>query len=221
MILVFKLLNDKINKLIRFIISEKIPVYDQRNQVVMSLNYMVAWVMLQLNFYANYARKENDPIPLWIKSTNPNITQEQMEEFLWNFDNMNRRSFLTNFLFQIEVLLESINNVLTNPTVDNGYKLLIKHIIKELKLKNSDNETFRKLYFPAMVRNALHMNGTHTENDDNGKIDGILFKFKKGNIVAYASWRHTYFFCDKILDVVEEILQNNYLKGKTVPFFHF
>lgn len=214
-------LNNKINSLRGFIRSEKIPADDQRNQVLGSISHMIAWVVLQLDFFDRFARKESDLIPRWVIRVNPTITKEDMEEFLSNYDNMNRRSFLTNFLFQIEVFLEELNKLLPTPTDDKGYKLLVKYVIKELKLNNPDNETYRILYFPAMVRNAMHMNGLHTENDDNGRIDGILFRFKKNHLVTYGSWIHTYFFCDKILDVMDDILKLDYLKDKSMPVPHF
>lgn len=210
-------LNNKVNSLRGIIKSQKIPADDQRNQVLGSLSHMIAWCVLQLGFYDQFARRPTDPIPKWVRSVNPTITNEGMIEFLSNYDNINRRSFLTNFLFQIEVFLEELNKILITPTDDQGFKFLVKYVIKELKLKNPDNETYRVLYFPAMVRNAMHMNGIHTKEDDNGRIDGILFKFKKNHIVNYGSWMHTYFFCDKILDVIGDILKLDYLKGKRMP----
>lgn len=213
----FVSLNDKVNSLRSIINSQNIPFDDQRNQVLGSLSYMIAWAVLQLGFFDQFARRESDPIPSWVKRVNPTITKKDMEEFLSNYDNMNRRSFLTNFLFQIEVLLEELNKLLITPTDDQGFKFLVKYVIKELKLNNPDNETYRILYFPAMVRNAMHMNGIHTKEDDNGRIDGILFQFKKNKLVKYGSWMHTYFFCDKILDVMGDILKLDYLKGKSMP----
>lgn len=213
-------LNRKVNSLRGFINSKKIPYDDQRNQILGSLSYMIAWAVIQLDFFHQFARKESDLIPTWIKQYNPSITKEQIEDFLYNYDNMNRRSFLVNFLFQIEVFLKELNKLLPNPTNDQGYKFLVKYVVKELKLNNPDNETYRILYFPAMVRNAMHMNAIHTKTDDNGKIDGILFRFKKNELIHYSSWYHTYFFCDKIIGIIDEILKLDYLKDKSMPVLH-
>jgi len=51
------------------------------------------------------------------------------------------------------------------------------------------------------------------------KIDGMLFKFKKDEEHHYGSWEHTCFFCDKILDVLNEILQSQIIKNNPVPRF--
>jgi len=216
----FVQLNNKVNEIRSYNNSNNVPYHDQRNQVLGSFSFIIAWAMLQLDFYNQFGRTSNSAIPQWIMNMNPGIDRVRIEEFLSNYDNMNRRSFLTNFLFQVEVLLEEINKILTNPTQDQGYKFLVKHVVRELEMNNPNNETYRILYFPAMVRNAMHMNGVHTENEDNGRIDDILFKFQENQLINYGSWRHTYFFCDKILDVINDMLRLDFFNDKSMPVPH-
>jgi len=134
------------------------------------------------------------------------------------FDLLNRRNFLTNFLFQVEVFMKSINTILENTYKKKGYVELVRHVLKELNMLDENRLNILKI--PALVRNTMHVNGPHTDNDDNGKIDDILFVFKKSETPKYAHWINLYFFADKILDVMNELLLNEFLEDKKLPAFH-
>lgn len=213
-------LNDKINLLRQFFETLNLPHDDVRNQFLGSISVISSWLIIQLIIYRDYARSTNSPIGKKIRESNPNMTLAQLTEIVKNFDLMNRRSYLTSFMFQVEVFLERINGVLPNITSDQGYKKLVKHILKELGMTQVDNEKYRVLYFPALVRNSLHMNGIHMDTDDNGKIQKIQFSFKNKQLVKHAGWRHIYFFCDKILDVIQEILKNKLVGNTYIQSFH-
>ena len=211
-------LNNKINKLKRFLKNNKIPLDDQRTRTVVSLGYITMWTIIQLKIFVPNFKTKISPIPVYMQSLNK-MSEKDMIDFIFNFDLMNRISFFTMFLFQTDVFLRSINSTLRNKSTGKGYKTLVKHVLKELKIPNQNNKKYHILYIPAIVRNCLHTDGIHTEEDDNGKIEGILFKFKKGCAPGYGSWLHEYFFCDKILDVIEEILNLPKIKMKKLPIF--
>jgi len=212
-------LNNKINSLRDYFDTLNLSYDDERNQFLGSISQIIGWLNIQMGLYYEYGRKTTLPIPQKILRENPNISMAHLTEILKNFDHMNRRSFLTNYLFQVEVLLNRINGILPNVTSDLEYKNLTKHVLKELGMAKMDNEDFRILYFPALVRNSLHMNGRHTKNNVNGKICGIQFTFKKNKPVEHAGWRHVYFFCEKIPDVIEKILKHPLVEGKYIPTF--
>ena len=201
-------LNNKINSLRKFFDTLNLPYDDARNQFLGSISMMTGWLIIQLVMYRDYARTTKSPIALKIVESNPNMTIPQLGEMIKNFDLMNRRSYLTSFMFQMEVFLKRINEILPKISTDYGYKKLVKHLLKELGTITKDNEKFRILYFPAVVRNSLHTNGIHTEKDIKGTIDGMPFSFKNQKHVGHASWRHVYFFCDHMLEILEEILKH-------------
>ncbi|GFN40554.1 MAG: hypothetical protein YK1309IOTA_1960003 [Marine Group I thaumarchaeote] len=144
------------------------------------------------------------------------FSDSQMKHIILHFDMMNRMNFLTALLFQVEVFLKSINYILENNLKTKSYQLLVKHVLKELKITNREKK-YHILYIPMLVRNSLHSGGIHMDDNDNGRINGILFKFKKGEILHYTSWYHEYFFSDKIIDVIEEIMNLPKLKGVNLP----
>jgi len=154
----------------------------------------------------------NSPIPKYLKSENPKTSDNDIKQLVSNFDLINRASYLLMFLFLIEGFLGSVNSKLKNKCKKCGYKKLAIHVLKELKIPNINNEKVDILNVPALVRNCLHAEGKHTRENDQGTIDGILFKFVKGKKHYYGSWEHTIFFCDRILDVLKEILQSSFVK---------
>jgi len=209
----FPKLLPKIDKIMQYIKKEKIPFDDQRNQTIVALNDLIGWaIYIQISFGRDFA-KQSSIGTKWIIAQNKKIQQAQLSEIITNFGIVNRSSVLSNFMFTTEVFLKKVNEALSNKYSANSYKELVKHVIKQLKIKNTKNEKYDILYLPALVRNTLHYNGMHTENNTNGKIDGYLFKFVKNESVAFVSWRHIFFFCDHILDVLDEIMTLKMLKG--------
>jgi len=221
-------LNDKVNKLRTFFGTLNLDHNDERNQFLGSQSTILLWLNIQLDLYYQLARQTTSTIPQKILKDNPDLASSDLEtqkirigEFLNNVDRLHRRTFLTLFMANLELLLERINEILPHPKEkDEGYKRLVKHVLKELEMSKIDNETYRILYFPYAVRNSLHANGTHMDENDNGKIDGIHFWFKKGELVNHSSWRCLYFFCDKILDVVKLIFEHKLVGKKYIQTYH-
>lgn len=213
-------LNEKINSLRRYFDTLKLPHDDIRNQFLGAISIMTGWLLLQLIIYRDYAKRTDSPISQKILESNLTMSKAQLGETIKNFDMMNRQSYLTGFMFQVEVFLMRISEVLPNVFSGYGYENLVKHVLKELGMIGKDNEKYRIMYFPAIVRNSSHMNGIHTRKLVNGKIGGIAFSFKKGKPVKHAGWLHVYFFCDKMLDIIEEILKNNLVGGTYIQAYN-
>lgn len=209
-------LNKKIHQLREYVRSLKLHNDDERLNMLQNLSYLFGWLNWQLDFYLNCAKEMDDAIPKKIKNENPEMTDSQMKGIIENFDIINRRTFFVDFMFRIEYFMKRINGLLVNPSKQKRYGELIVHILKELKISKARDEHFRALVFPSYVRNSLHMNGIHTDNDENGTIKGVFFKLKKGDEVTYTSWRHLYFFCDNILNELKIILSSELIKQKPI-----
>ena len=210
-------LNTKINLLRDFFGTLKLSPDDERNQLLGSLSQITGWLNTQLIIYTNYFKTPDSPIPQKIRKENPSMSKKQLQEIVLNFDKINRMSYLTHFMFRVEVFLKRLAEILLSPSPNYGYKNLVKHVLKELGMGGQDSERFRILYFPAIVRNSLHMDGSYTEKNIQGKINNIPFRFTKGKRVRYASWRNLYFFCDKILYVIEEIMKHEKVGNQFIP----
>ena len=64
----------------------------------------------------------------------------------------------------------------------------------------------------ALVRNSLHNNGYHTEEDFEMVIRGISYKFEKDKQVKFSGWGNLYIMFDELLDVIEFILETTDVK---------
>ncbi|MBS3922356.1 MAG: hypothetical protein KGZ37_04315 [Nitrosarchaeum sp.] len=173
--------------------------------VMENLATAILWTGLTLyQFQANYGTKSAKLSTLVIKRgfTDKN----HIFDFGKNQDLMIREASITLFMFQIENFLKQINLILENKFDDKGYSGLLKHVLREVGLNDSELKNYNSLYLPSVVRNSLHYAGIHTDNDTEGKIEDIQFKFKKGKKVIYGSWYHTYFFFENMIVTVEKIL---------------
>ncbi|MCH7560849.1 MAG: hypothetical protein IIC67_05705, partial [Thaumarchaeota archaeon] len=226
-------LNQKILGLQTYVTSLGFDVKDARSQFLGVNHTLLMLLNIELGVHLEGTKDLNDVIPQKLKHDVPGITPDHLRDYLGQFEQWKRVSFLTMWMFRVEILLNEIKNILPDKPAkeskfgkfaryvlrklgikqDNtakyfGYKALVRHVLRELEMTSLDNEWFRILYFPAIMRNCMHSNGLYKENTTNGKIDGIQFTFKKGEDVKYAAWRNIYFFCDKILDAIKEIFEN-------------
>jgi len=192
--------------------NNELQIPDQRLTIVVKLREASMWADMITKTYVSLMMHKDSPIPKYLKLQNKNITNDDIKQLVSNFDLMNRASYLTMFLFLIENFLGNVNRQLPNKCQNCGYRKLAKHVLNELEISNINNEKLDILNVPAMVRNCLHAEGKHMKNNDHGTIDGILFNFVKGGTHRYGSWEHTIFFCDHILDVLQDVLQSSFVK---------
>ena len=216
MVTLVEKLNVKVADLRTYFTTLGLPPSDKRNQTLAVLNFLFLRLSHQLISYHELTTNPNNASRKEILEKNSHVPQQSLDTMVVGFDILNQRDFLVGFLFIIEDFLESVNKILKNQTSNNGYKNLVKHVVNELFGMNADSELFRELYFPAIVRNSLHKGGIHTENDYNGKIDGVFFKFENGKPV-HGGWRNIYFFCDKVLDAINQILKNKQIENIPIP----
>ena len=92
---------------------------------------------------------------------------------------------------------------------DVGYRTLTGRIKDSLQLTV---DQFKILNVPADIRNSLHNNGYHVENDFEVTIRGKFYKFEKGKKVMLAGWNNLYIIFDELLNVIEIIIESPQVK---------
>ena len=95
---------NKLNK----IQDPNLSVTDLRLVTIEKLKEASMWAAFQIKTFPDLMMKSNSPIPIYLKSINENVTDDNIKQLVSNFDLMNRASFLTMFLFQIEVFFEKL-----------------------------------------------------------------------------------------------------------------
>jgi len=209
-------LNKKIVKLRELVRSFKYDKWDERLNLLQDLSHLFGWLHWQLSFYLANAKDMNGPIAKATRKDNPKMKDPDIQKIIANFDIINRRVFFVELMFRIEHLMRRINRILAHPTSEKKYNKLILHILKSLQISQDKDEHYRTFVFPSFVRNSLHLNGIHTDNEENGKIQNVFFKFYKNKEVQFTSWRHLYFFCDCILDELPIIFNSKLINKKPI-----
>jgi len=195
--------------------NKKYGLQDNRFTILELLGQVALWSAMSLKIFKTNYQKHDSEIPVFLK-TEKIADDARMPRLIYNLDIFNRISCLTMFLFYTENFFKSVNQLLENKFTGKGYSDLIKHVLKELGL-NNDDENYSTLYIPAAMRNTMHEGGIYAENDYNGKINKILFKFKKNDAPPYSSWKHCCFFMENIFLILDKVLDHRKIKKAKFP----
>lgn len=191
---------------------------DNKHFMLTQICNIPLWSSLNLMMFKENFNKFGSPLAIFLKEKKI-MNDDTMPRFIANQDLYHRSACLTNFLFYAETFFKSVNDVLKKPFESKGYANLTKHVLKELNLHDVKLENYNALYIPAIVRNSMHAEGMHVDNDYNGKINKILFKFKKGRPVEYGSWKHVCFFLEHYFEVIDKILSTPRIKNAKLSRF--
>ena len=132
-------------------------------------------------------------------------------QFISQYDTINRTSYCTKAMFDVEHFLKSVSKLLGMNT-EVGYREMTRKLKSSLNLAD---DQFDILNVVARVRNSLHNNGYHTEEDFEILIRGKSYKFEKDKQVKFLGWDNLYIMFDELLDVIEFILESPQVKQLT------
>lgn len=121
-------------------------------------------------------------------------------------------SFVSIFQFQIENLFKIILSSLNQNKPPQGYYKIVEKVVTTLDLKDSEKK-LETINFLAYMRNCLHSNGIHTNPSKTFEIEGHKFKFIQGKQYEGGDWAEIVFAVDCSMDIIEEILDNQKIKG--------
>jgi hypothetical protein len=137
-------------------------------------------------------------------------TEENAKQFKLQYDRINRASYCTVAIFDVENFLRDIVKQLGTNTDDVTYRGLIGKLQRQLNLTVDQTRILRA---PSDVRNSLHNNGFHTENNFEVVIRGKTYKFVKNDKVSFTGWENLYIMFDALVDIIEFILQSAYVRN--------
>lgn len=180
---------------------------DQRDSSFDKLETVTSGYAINLYLERNFVFGKNSVLPKFVTFPE-DITQEKVDSELkiWmdNYDIIQRTSFLTLFLFNIEVFLKSMCNQLSIQTKQEKYSFYSKELLK--LLFPNDWENRRNIFkLPAECRNILHNGGVYNRKKMEIPVDGITYTFEREVDIEFLTWSNLIKFCDRIVDVLEEI----------------
>lgn len=157
------------------------------------------WLLIQLDSFSEMLDNNTDRISRYM-----NLNPNSRLMFLSQYDTINRASYCTHAMFEVEDFLKLIGlKVGMKPT--NKYGLFIEEFLK--RIDKYDGNTILILKSPAHIRNSLHNNG-YASYDFELLVGNNLYKFVKDQQVYYTGWDNLYLMFDRLIDKIVEIIDS-------------
>ena len=185
---------------------------DEDGRVEFFVQYFLLnlWLLIQFDsFLEVFARRSNRV------SRHVQLAPQDAIQFMSQYDTINRASYCTKAMFNIEIFLKNLAKGLGKKT-DISYRTLTRTIKDSLSLTDDQFDILNVL---ARVRNSLHNNGYHTEEDFEVVIRGKSYKFEENKQVKFSGWDDLYIMFDELLDVMVVIIESTEVKQLTkIPY---
>jgi hypothetical protein len=156
------------------------------------------WLLIQFDSFLEVFASNSNKVSKYAPLTPQNTIQ-----FMSQYDTINRASYCTKAMFDVEHFLKSVAKPLRKDA--KRYRDMTKNLKNSLKLTDYH---LNVLNLPARVRNSLHNNGYHKENNFQMKIRGHEYKFVKDEKIACSGWDKLYIMFDELLNVIEVIIES-------------
>src|SRR5919199_1234565 len=160
------------------------------------------WLLIQLDTLLELLKSDSIKI-----SKNVSLTPNDRIQFLLQYDTLNRASYCTNAMVQVEHFLNIMGNKIG--VEKDSYYSYTKSLLSRLNIY--DDNKFKILNAPAQIRNSLHNNGC-PDRDFEVTIRGRLYKFVKSKPIMYTGGGNLYIFFDELLNIIIEITDNRVLR---------
>ena len=167
------------------------------------------WLLVQLDDFLEALSPISTKISKYLR-----LTDNDRVQFLLQYDTINRASYVTHAMFEVEYFLRSMMESL-GMQPKGGYFGFTKDLLSFIKI--NDPQKHKILNAPAQLRNSLHNSG-YSKHDFEITLQGRLYKFVKGKKVDFAGWDNLYIMFDELLDFLIEIIENPKVKQvKLIP----
>ena len=160
------------------------------------------WLLIQLDTFLELLESDSMKISKYVS-----LTPNDRIQFLLQHDTLNRASYCTNAMFQVEHFLNVIGSKIG--VEKDGYYRYTKSLLSRLNIY--DDNKFKTLNAPAQIRNSLHNNGC-PDRDFEVTIRGRLYKFVKSKPIIYTGWGSLYILFDELLNIMIEITDKHALR---------
>ncbi len=185
------------------------PDEDGRKSALNALTWIISSAIMRFNIIL--ALKNNKIKPNVVQSL-IGLKKGDLKTALEADLTFTKLSLVAIFQFQIENLFKIILSNLTKNKPPQGYYNIVEKIVTALDLKDSEKK-LETMNFLAYMRNCLHSNGIHTKPSKTFEIEGQKFEFIQGKQYEGGDWAEIAFAVDRSIDIVEEILDHQKIKG--------
>lgn len=171
---------------------------DARCDFFIVFSLLNLWVLIQLDDFLELLNSESIRIAKYM-----NLTPESRKQFLLQYDTINRSSYCTKAMFDVEKFLSDVVDHL-GLTPKRKYSVIVDELSRINMIDSNEKQV---LTVPAEIRNTLHNNG-YAGRDFMGTVRGVPFNFVRGTQVRFAGWNNLYIVFDELVDVLTKIIEN-------------
>lgn len=190
--------------------DKKYTIVDARTNFFSAFAELTLWLLIQLDSFLEILDINNDKISRYMTMNSANRAQ-----FLAQYDTINRATFCTKAMFDVEHFLRLSARTLQVSLKNNKYGTLVDELLGTVGIKTSDSLLIMKNI--AHLRNSLHNNG-FAGYDFVILVGSNRYSFTKGQQVYYTGWDNLYIMFDKLIDKLTEFINTKKLKAiKTIP----
>jgi hypothetical protein len=175
---------------------------DSRSEFFVIYFQLNLWLVIQFDSFLEVLDRGGNRVSRYIE-----LTEQDRTQFMAQYDTINRACYCTKAMFEVEHFLNSISKQLTLTTY--GYRDMTRKLKNSLNLTDYQLDILNAL---ARVRNSLHNNGYHTEEDFEMVTRGKSYKFEKDKQVKLSGWDNLYIMFDELIDVIVFIIESAKVK---------
>ena len=174
---------------------------DARTEFFTNFSELLIWLLIQFDDFIDTQDWSSGKIKKYVT-----LNDESKVLLVLQLDTINRSSFLTKLMFDVEHFIKSILDYF-GKNVDSGYGTLAESFLNELKIQDAHKTNILKL--PASVRNALHNNGYTKYPINMTVLRGRTYVAKKGDQIKFSGWDDIYIMVDEMIELLIDIVDNN------------
>lgn len=189
---------------------------DARTIGLNSVKEIAQYSLMILNILDSWHRGSEDVkalIPQIIQLQN--LTQDAADSCANILEQNARLNLVLVGQFRIENCLKNINSELQIPSQGTGFYKTARALLNRLGIPNGNLSIIN---VPALIRNSLHRNGIHTQQNATVTLDGgVIYDFVEGDVVHCASWEHIAHSLECSVGVLEKIFNEPNVSALTDP----
>lgn len=172
---------------------------DARCNFFLNSSQTILWVLIHLDIFSEMLDVNDKKFSKYI-----NLDPKSRLMYLIQHDTINRTSFITKLMFDVEMFIKNLMRGCEHPPKGKYYDFT-QDFLKFLGI--TDTQKHKIMNAPYQIRNSLHNNG-YVYHDFQIELRGKKYEFIKSQQLKHASWSDMYVFIDELIDVLSEIVKN-------------
>lgn len=180
-------------------VDKKYSREDARTGFFSSFSETNLWLLIHLDVFNEMLNQQDQKISKYM-----NLNPHSRIQYLVQHDTINRISYTTKTMFDVEHFIKDLMKGLEKPAQGKYFQFSEK-LLKILEINSEQKHKI--LNAPYQARNSLHNDG-YSYHDFEISLRGKSYNFVKGQQITFFGWDTLHIFFDELIDVLIEITNN-------------